>query len=122
MERRFRPAQMVAHKRGSDRMGCSERVRFVEWVATEGGTVKVLNKYEGVLGSATEQSEEHADLKVRWLTEEEKERGGVVFGEEGKKAYRLQLRKVDLMNHGGLHWVPGLDHRQRSSRSFRSLP
>ena len=47
-----------------------------------------------------EQGEVHADLKVRWLTEEEWDRGGAVYGDEGKKVYRLRLRKVDFLNHG----------------------
>ena len=47
-----------------------------------------------------EQGEVHADLKVRWLTEEEWDRGGAVYGDEGKKVDRLRLRKVDFLNHG----------------------
>ena len=47
-----------------------------------------------------EQGEVHADLKVCWLTEEEWDRGGAVYGDEGKKVYRLRLRKVDFLNHG----------------------
>ena len=47
-----------------------------------------------------EQGEVHADLKIRWLTEEEWDRGGAVYGDEGKKVYRLRLRKVDFLNHG----------------------
>ena len=76
------------------------RVRFVVWVVIEDGIVKDLNKCKEFRGSGIpRQGEVHADLKVRWLTEEEWDRGGAVYGDEGKKIYGLRLRKVDFLNH-----------------------
>ena len=49
-----------------------------------------------------EQGEVHADLKVRWLTEEEWDRGGAVHGDEGKKVYRLRLQSVPTTPRVGL--------------------
>ena len=72
-----------------------------------------------------EQGEVHADFKVRWLTEEEWDRGGAVYGDEGKKVYRLRLRKVDFLEsrvHGGVRWLSGINLWCRSSRPFGSLP
>ena len=47
-----------------------------------------------------EQGEVHADLKVRWLKEEEVADGNVVLGGESKRMYRLRLRKMDFLKHG----------------------
>ena len=47
-----------------------------------------------------EQGQVHADLKVRWLKEEEVASGNVVFGGEPKGMYRLRLRKRDFLKYG----------------------
>lgn len=47
-----------------------------------------------------EQGEVHADLKVRWLKEEEVADGNVALGGESKRMYRLRLRKMDFLTHG----------------------
>ena len=78
---------MVAWRTGEAVIGTKkyfERVRFDEWVVGS----KVLNKYEEFRGRRD----------PCWLAEEETERGGAEFGEEGEKMYRLWLRKMDLMN------------------------
>ena len=73
------------------------RVRFVVSVVIEDGIVKDLNKYEEFRGSGVPS---RVSLKVRWLTEEEWDGGGALYGDEGKNIYQLRLRKVDFLNHG----------------------
>jgi hypothetical protein len=47
-----------------------------------------------------EQGEVHAELKVRWLKEEEVADGRINVGMESKRLYRLRLKKEDFMNLG----------------------
>ena len=48
-----------------------------------------------------------------------------MLDEDGKKMYRLHLRKMDFVNHGfteGVHWLSRVDRWHRRSRTFGSLP
>ena len=76
-----------AHRRW-DREGL-EKVRGVPWQ---------WNPDEG---------EVHADLKVRWLTEEERASGEALRGENSTRLYRLRLRKADFLTHGFSEGCPG---------------
>ena len=53
------------------------------------------------------EGEIHADLKVRWLAEDELKDGQAVMTEEGCRMYRLRLKKQDFLTHGFTEGCPG---------------
>ena len=55
-----------------------------------------------------EQCEVHADLKVRWLTEQEWDRGGAVYGDEREASF-AEGGLLESLVDGGVRWVSGID-------------
>ena len=53
------------------------------------------------------EGETHAELKVRWLAEDELQDGQAAMSERNRRIYRLRLKREDFLKHGFTEGCPG---------------